>query len=415
MVGIMSKKVIVLAANQAYVSYLETTIKSICSHMKQIKFYILNEDIPTDWFQLLENHLEKIDSEIVNVRCSSAMFQDYKLPTAHLNYATYFRYLIPNHVPEDRALYLDSDMIVTQDLSDLFELDMQGYPVAAVEDLPTTSDKFNAGLLLIDNKKWREEDVVKQLFDLTAQHHHEVYGDQGILNLAFQDNWYRLPLTYNLQVGSDSQQFTLGDMAWYDLFKGKPAVIHYTTGLKPWHQHHFNRFREEWWFYYGLSWEDILLRKYPAKEGWSALVSKPPYQTAIYTNTVNLHEAENLIKALPQVNFNILAHCYFAPEILMLEKYKNVTLFPCFDPLTHEKVFNQLDFYLDINYEGEIYNIIQKVVDKGIPFYSFQATNHAQEISHYVFENQDVQGMIQHIKNYLDTLENKEKECKQNH
>jgi len=62
MVGIMSKKVIVLAANQAYVSYLETTIKSICSHMKQIKFYILNEDIPTDWFQLIENHLEKIDS-----------------------------------------------------------------------------------------------------------------------------------------------------------------------------------------------------------------------------------------------------------------------------------------------------------------------------------------------------------------
>jgi len=204
-------------------------------------------------------------------------------------------------------------------------------------------------------------------------------------------------------------------MAWYDLFKGKPAVIHYTTGLKPWHQHHFNRFREEWWFYYGLSWEDVLLRKYPVKEGWSALVSKPPYQTAIYTNTVNLHEAENLIKALPQVNFNILAHCYFAPEILMLEKYKNVTLFPCFDPLTHEKVFNQLDFYLDINYEGEIYNIIQKVVDKEIPFYSFQATNHAHEIPHYVFENQDVQGMIQHIKNYLDTLENKEKECKQSH
>ena len=404
----MYKKAIVLAANQAYVSYLETTIKSICSHMKQIKFYILNEDIPTDWFQLVENHLEKIDSEIVNVRCSSAMFQDYKLPTAHLNYATYFRYLIPNHVVEDRALYLDSDMIVTQDLSNLFELDMQGYPVAAVEDLPTTSDKFNAGLLLIDNKKWREEDVVKQLFDLTAQHHHEVYGDQGILNLAFQDNWYRLPLTYNLQVGSDSQQFTLGDMAWYGLFKGKPAVIHYTTGLKPWHQHHFNRFREEWWFYYGLSWEDILLRKYPLKGGWSSLVSLPSYQTAIYTNSVKLHEVENLIKALPQVNFNILAHSYFAPEIIVLEKYKNVTLYPCFDPLTHEKVFNHLDFYLDINYEDEIYNIIQKIVDKGIPFYSFQATNHGHEISHYVFENQDVQGMIQHIKNYLDTLENKE-------
>ena len=44
-----------------------------------------------------------------------------------------------------------------------------------------------------------------------------------------------------------------------------------------------------------------------------------------------------------------------------------------------KKFFNQLDFYLDINYEDEIYNIIQKVVDKEIPFYSFQATNHAHE------------------------------------
>nr|WP_261045593.1 glycosyltransferase [Streptococcus mitis] len=148
----MYKKVIVLAANQSYVSYLETTLKSICNHMKQIKFYIFNEDIPTDRFQLVANHLEKIDSEIVNVRCSSDMFQDYRLPTEHLNYASYFRYLIPNHVVEDKVLYLDSDMIVTQDLSDLFYTDMQGYPIAAVEDLPTTSDRFNSGLLLIDNK-----------------------------------------------------------------------------------------------------------------------------------------------------------------------------------------------------------------------------------------------------------------------
>ena len=46
------------------------------------------------------------------------------------------------------------------------------------------------------------------------------------------------------------------------------------------------------------------------------------------------------------------------------------------------------------------------MVDKGIPFYSFQATNHAHEISHYVFLNQDVQGMIQHIGDFLLTLEN---------
>ena len=397
----MYKKAIVLAANQAYVSYLETTIKSICSHMKQIKFYILNEDIPTDWFQLVDNHLEKIDSEIVNVRCSSAMFQDYKLPTAHLNYATYFRYLIPNHVVEDRALYLDSDMIVTQDLSDLFELDMQGYPVAAVEDLPTTSDKFNAGLLLIDNKKWREEDVVKQLFDLTAQHHHEVYGDQGILNLAFQDNWYCLPLTYNLQVGSDSQQFTLGDMAWYDLFKGKPAVIHYTTGLKPWHQHHFNRFREEWWFYYGLEWSDVLLRKFSLESGYRGLVKKVRACTAVVTATLEMPHLEFLVKNCPDVEFHLLAPTNFADSVLALQAYTNVRVYPGCLPYHVDRVLSQLDFYLDINAGYEVFDVISKAKSRQIPVLTWNITNHDTESYSQIVSEENPQGMLELIEKLL--------------
>ena len=37
----------------------------------------------------------------------------------------------------------------------------------------------------------------KRLLELTAQHHEHVYGDQGILNMYFGDQWLHLDKEYN--------------------------------------------------------------------------------------------------------------------------------------------------------------------------------------------------------------------------
>ncbi|HHG7822886.1 TPA: hypothetical protein ACPYAJ_000772 [Streptococcus pneumoniae] len=47
-----TKKAIVLGADNNYRDKLETTIKSICYHNRDLKFYIFNEDIPKEWFYL---------------------------------------------------------------------------------------------------------------------------------------------------------------------------------------------------------------------------------------------------------------------------------------------------------------------------------------------------------------------------
>lgn len=43
------------------------------------------------------------------------------------------RYIIPSLLPEsiERVIYLDQDVLVQKDLVDLWDLDMEGYPVAA--------------------------------------------------------------------------------------------------------------------------------------------------------------------------------------------------------------------------------------------------------------------------------------------
>lgn len=398
------KNAVVLACDNSYMDKLETTIKSICAHNKNIKFYILNEDLPIEWFRLMTKRLSYFNSEILNIKVSGDSFKKFRCPSEHINYQAYFRYLIPDYVSEEKVLYLDCDIIVTESLDGLFNLDLKNYPVAAVPDLPTTNDGFNSGVLLINNKYWKENDILNRLIKLTVEYHEKVYGDQGILNILFKDKWYRLSLTYNLQVGSDSQENLIGNIGWYDLFDGIPKVIHYTYTHKPWFMHNMIRFKDIWWFYYSMSWDEIILDKTKLYKDFKNLTDDTKYETAIYTNSVHLHEIEKLIKNLSNVHFNILAHTYFGNEIISLEKYMNVSLYPCFNPLKNDEVLNKIDFYLDINYQNEVDQIIEKVHKIGKPVYSFESTNHDHSGLNNIYKDDDVESMIKDINKYLKQL-----------
>lgn len=398
------RNAVVLACDNSYMDKLETTIKSICAHNKNIKFYILNEDLPIEWFQLMTKRLSYFNSEILNIKVSGDSFKKFNCPSTHIKYQTYFRYLIPEYVEEDRVLYLDCDMIVTDSLDELFNMELNGCPVGAVADLPTTDSGFNAGLLLIDNAYWKENHILNQLMDLTVQYHDQVYADQGILNMLFKDRWYKLPLTYNLQVGSDSQEILVGNIGWYNLFNGIPKVIHYTYTHKPWLMYNMTRFKDVWWFYYGMSWDDIILDKIDLYKDFKNFIDNTKYETAIYTNSAHLHEIEILIKNLSDVHFNILAHTFFGNEIIRLEKYTNVSLYPCFNPLKNKEVLNKIDFYLDINHQNEVDKITENIHKMGKPVYSFESTNHDKSGLNNIYKDDDVESMIKDINEYLKQL-----------
>ena len=217
----MGKKSVVFVAELSYMEKLEVALKSLCAHKGQWKIYVLNENLPTEWFTLMNRRLEAIDSEILNCRVSAESFKQFSLPSAHIHYATFFRYAIPEFVQENRVLYLDCDMIFTQDLSPLFEVDLGGLGIGAVVDRPTTTDGFNAGLMVIDTDWWRQHKVTDSLFDLTKRASSKCLWGSRNLESLFQGCLVSTPMdTYNLQVGSDKDQYGYGDLEWYDAFKG---------------------------------------------------------------------------------------------------------------------------------------------------------------------------------------------------
>ena len=217
------KKAIVLAANYAYVDQVLTTIKSICYHNRSLRFYLINSDFPNEWIKQINKRLEKFDSEIINCRVTSEQISRYK---TDISYTVFLRYFVSDFVKEDKALYLDCDLLVTKNMDDLFATDLQDYPLAAIRDFGGRvyfgREMFNAGVLLIHNALWKQENMTQKLIDLTNEWHDKVdQADQSILNMLFENKWLELDFDYNHIV--IHKQFTD-----YQIPEGQdyPAIIH---------------------------------------------------------------------------------------------------------------------------------------------------------------------------------------------
>ena len=400
------QKAIALGADLHYLDKVETVIKSVSVHNHEVKFYVFNDDLPSEWFLLMRNRLKVIGSEIVNVKKTDHNLRDFHLPNAILSYAAFFRYFIADEVQEDRVLYLDSDTIVNAKLDDLFTLDLQGYAIAAVQDFNHEGwlTTFNAGMLLIDAKKWREKNSTQNLLELTAQHHEHVYGDQGVLNMYFGDQWLHLDKEYNFMVGLDQFLHLSGNKEWYqsDYYGNyEPKIIHYTSESKPWTHMTLTRFRKLWWFYYGLNWNDVLLSSDITKRSFNELVGAPLYHTCIFTNSAFMESLDYLLSELPEVHFTILAHTNFAPFVVDFQSHLNLSLFPNFNPFNMKETLDKMDFYLDINHGSEIANIIEEVQKRDKPIFTFDNTSHDSSGRSRVFSSAEPDKMVEAIRKFL--------------
>lgn len=175
--------------------------------------------------------------------------------------ATYYRLNLAEILPEriDKVLYLDGDVICRKSLVSLWNTDISQCAVAGGPDaIETAVEKenhlhlqhwngyFNAGVLLINLRWWREHNSTEAFFSFISEHGEWIkYQDQDVLNYVFNDHKILLPIKYNLVSG----------FLYSDVDPGKhlkeledaiqdPCIVHYTGGRKPWaisSRHPYNR------------------------------------------------------------------------------------------------------------------------------------------------------------------------------
>ena len=391
------KKAIVLAANYAYVEQVMTTIKSICYHNRSIRFYLINSDFPNEWLKQLNKHLEKFDSEIINCRVTSEQISRYK---TDISYTVFLRYFVADFVKEDKALYLDCDLVVTKNLDDLFATDLQDYPLAAIRDFGGRAyfgrEIFNAGVLLIHNALWKQENMTQKLIDLTNEWHDKVdQADQSILNMLFENKWLELDFDYNHIV--IHKQFTD-----YRLPVGQnyPAIIHYLSHRKPWKDLAAQTYRDVWWYYHNLEWTELgqnyhlhPLQKshiYPIKE---------PFACLIYTASDHIEQIDTLIQSLPDIQFKIAARVMVSDRLQQLLVYPNVTIFNGIHYLldVDSELVDTCQVLLDINHGEKTEEMLDQFSERGKLILAFENTKY-REVGQLTYKVEQVQEMIEKIR-----------------
>lgn len=374
----MNKKLlraVVLAGDYGYIRQIETTLKSLIYHNKCLKIYLFNQDIPKEWFVHHKQLLNQIGSELVDIKLlNTSLNKDWYAGFPHINFMSFARYFIPQFVVEEKVLYLDSDIIVTSNLDNLFLLNLSDYYLAAVRATYGYGIGFNTGMLVINNRRWREEKITEKLVELTEQEKDNILeGDQTILNMLLNHSTMRLDDTYNFQIGFDYGAFTYRHRHLFNIkLEPLPAILHYISSDKPWNTFSSGRLRDIWWLYHFMEWVEIIKK-------WQA-TTQPIPQTikkgtiVIATNTHLLEHIEYLIQSLPDYEFHIAAFTNFHDDINRLVGQENVFLHPHVIGYLLEDMLASCDVYLDINQGSKLDELLQHVIIHSKPVLSFDNT-----------------------------------------
>ena len=405
-----TKRAVVFAGDYAYIRQIETAMKSICRHNSHLKIYVLNKDIPQEWFSRLRMYIQEMGGDLIDCKLIGQQFQmnwSNKLP--HINHMTFARYFIPDFVTEDKVLYLDSDLIVTGDLTDLFELDLGENYLGAARSCFSAGIGFNAGVLLINNKKWRAENIRQKLIDLTEKEHENVAeGDQSILNMMFSESYIQIDETYNYQIGFDRGAAEQGH-AWIleKSINPLPKILHYISQDKPWNQFSVGRLRENWWNYSFMEWTYIVSTWKEKGEFYSAQIYKPKLTCMNLTNSWCVEKMDYLVQQLPEVHFYICAHTFMADELKRLATFNNVTLYPNDFPLLIEKRLKEVDIYLDLNHDQKlmyIYDLVKKFEKPMLTFDNTRCLTIPEESYAGICHHDRPDEMVEIIRKYMEKL-----------
>lgn len=177
---------------------------------------------------------------------------------------TWYRVFLPDLFPHlTRMIYLDTDILVTGSLRELWETDLNRHWLGAVtnplfadmarrvEDqlgIPNGAHYFNSGVLLLDLAALRESAAIDKLLRFVEEHPGQPWPDQDALNAVMHTHWLELHPRWNAMPGLFELplRYLPHDRDVVQAAVEDPAIIHFVGPHKPWHYRSKHPYRSEW-------------------------------------------------------------------------------------------------------------------------------------------------------------------------
>ena len=238
---------IFFATDDNYVPFLAVSIKSLLDNASKEYFYnihILTDGISEENKRELQKHMsvnsklifDDVSNHVSRIKSRlDATLRDYY--TASIFYRLFIAALYPEY---KKAIYLDCDITVIDDISKMYQIDLgdnifgvvtddviasvEQFKVYAREGVGVDDNKyFNSGVLLMNLEKYREEKIKERFVYLLVKYNFETAApDQDYLNVLCKDK------VLYLEKGWDR-------MSTDENYDGDLHIIHYNNFRKPWY------------------------------------------------------------------------------------------------------------------------------------------------------------------------------------
>lgn len=179
-----------------------TAAKSLLMHSNVEKIYFLIED---------DNFPFEIPSEIECINISNQTYFPKDGPNFNnvLTYMVLIRAAYTKMFPDlDRILSIDMDAIVNENISNLWDLDLTDYYIAAVEERELSKAEgsyFNMGVAMMNLEKIRKDKKDDEIIDALNTYWYR-YKEQDCFNEFFRGHALILPSDYNCCLQADEPQ-----------------------------------------------------------------------------------------------------------------------------------------------------------------------------------------------------------------
>lgn len=184
------------------------------------------------------------------------------------------KFEIPNFLSKyDKAIYMDGDILVQRDLSDLWNTDIKDIYVAAAYDtgrLYSQNPKFakypqyfNSGVMLLNLKMMREENIPEKLYEAKKNSTDMSLMDQNIFNEVLKERIKNIDITFNfltinLRRAIQKYEFSAINNLFNSDYKSledieeKSYVLHFSSKDKPW-KYYNGEYSEMWYQIFMMS------------------------------------------------------------------------------------------------------------------------------------------------------------------
>ncbi len=260
---------IALSANDYYAPFVATVLASIKANSTPENNYdilIMNKDILAQSQEKMQRVLRDRNNfslRFIDISEFEEKFRPLFL-RGHFTIETWFRLLMPEILQNyDKVLYLDSDLVTTADVAELYKTNVSDYLLAACHDADTAGlyngfepnkkrymdevlkiknpyDYFQAGVLLFNLAEFRKKYTVPEMIEFAGSYQWELL-DQDVLNYLAQGRVKYIDMAWNVMF--DWRYMRIREIIGrapkrlYDAYikaHAQPKIIHYAGPDKPW-------------------------------------------------------------------------------------------------------------------------------------------------------------------------------------